>query len=466
MRRLTWLPRLGPPRGEDGETRQTWPDRILHRMLRVPEARAAGRAGARIGWGLGDQALSSLTNFLLGIVVARSVSATGFGAFGLAYSMFVLAVGVSRALISDPLMVRYGAGDHDRWRRGTSQATGAGLLLGLISGVGLVGTGLATAGTTGSTFVALGLTLPGLLLQDGWRYSFVADGRSHLAFLDDLLFLFLMAPIFAILIAKGDASAASLVFAWGASATVAGLAAASIERLLPDARKTLLWLHEEGDLGFRYVAEFVAVNGALQITMFIVVAFAGLAAVGSLRAGFLLFGPVLVIFQGSALVLVGEGVRILARAADALRRSVILLAGILAGFTVIWGTIIVLLPTRYGQAVLGRSWAGARALAFPLTVMFAASGAETAIVIGLRSLAAARQSLTARLIEAALTVLGGAIGALAAGAEGAAWGLAVVYWAEVGVWWWQFLKALDNRPPEPNQSERVEEATLPFEVTG
>ncbi len=36
-------------------------------------------------------------------------------------------------------------------------------------------------------FLALGLTLPGLLLQDSWRYSFFALGRGSQAFLNDTI---------------------------------------------------------------------------------------------------------------------------------------------------------------------------------------------------------------------------------------------------------------------------------------
>ena len=48
----------------------------------------------RFGWGMGDQALSSLTNFAVGIAVARSVSASAFGAFALAFSFYSIALSV------------------------------------------------------------------------------------------------------------------------------------------------------------------------------------------------------------------------------------------------------------------------------------------------------------------------------------------------------------------------------------
>ena len=43
-------------------------------------------AGRRFGWGLADQAVSSLTNFAVSLYVARSLGAVQFGAFSLAYA--------------------------------------------------------------------------------------------------------------------------------------------------------------------------------------------------------------------------------------------------------------------------------------------------------------------------------------------------------------------------------------------
>jgi O-antigen/teichoic acid export membrane protein len=429
----------------------------------MSDSQPPGRIGARVSWGVSDQALSSLTNFLLGVLVARSVSASAFGAFGLGYSIFIFAVGVSRSLTSDPLLVRHSGEDHQHWRDATAAVTGVGLLLGMVGGMALLAGGLTFGGSDRSMFVAFACSLPGLLWQDGWRYSFVADGRSRLAFNNDLLFLLLMIPAFSLLIGTGNGSVGNLVLAWGGAATVAAASASLRERIRPDLRRTASWLRQEGDLAFRYAAEFVAGNGALQVTLILIAALAGLMAVGSLRAGFILFGPVLVILASGLLVLVPEGIRILHRGRGALRRAIRLLAAGLALISALWGGVIAVLPDGVGEGLLGRTWPGARELLLPLTVMFAASAAETAFIIGLRSLAAARQSLLARLIEVALTIIGGTVGAALAGAQGAAWGLAAAYWLEVAVWRWQFLAALGGSQPQPDKEDR-DEPTLPSDI--
>ena len=48
----------------------------------------------RFGWGFADQAVSSLSNFLLGFLVARSVDAAAFGAFSVAYATYLVTVGI------------------------------------------------------------------------------------------------------------------------------------------------------------------------------------------------------------------------------------------------------------------------------------------------------------------------------------------------------------------------------------
>src|SRR5258706_8241603 len=86
---------------------------------------------SRMGWSLADQALTSLTNFALGIVVARSVGPSDFGAFSLAFATYLAMLNASRAVATQPLLIRYVAVPAAVWRRGTQMATGTVLVLGL-----------------------------------------------------------------------------------------------------------------------------------------------------------------------------------------------------------------------------------------------------------------------------------------------------------------------------------------------
>ena len=140
---------------------------------------SSGRRGLiqavrRLGWGVMDQGISSLSNFALGLFVARSFGASNFGAFTLAYITYTLVINAARGLATDPLLVRYSGDAGRRWRRATSAATGTALLVGVATGVLCIVAGLLLPDPLGPVFVALGVGLPGLVLQDSFRFAFFA----------------------------------------------------------------------------------------------------------------------------------------------------------------------------------------------------------------------------------------------------------------------------------------------------
>jgi O-antigen/teichoic acid export membrane protein len=132
--------------------------------------RTTARATARrLGWGLADQGVSSITNFVLGLVVARSLGATAFGAFSLAWVTYGVVLNVSRGLATDPLTVRYSGPADARWHGAVVRAASTAVAIGVAFGAASALGGLAMGRSVGPGFVALGITLPALMLQDCWR---------------------------------------------------------------------------------------------------------------------------------------------------------------------------------------------------------------------------------------------------------------------------------------------------------
>lgn len=86
-------------------------------MPSILRSRAVRAMAGRLSWGLGDQAVSSLTNFVVGLYVARSLGATAFGVFSIAWVTYGVILNVSRGLATDPLMVRFSGVTRRRWRR-------------------------------------------------------------------------------------------------------------------------------------------------------------------------------------------------------------------------------------------------------------------------------------------------------------------------------------------------------------
>ena len=161
----------------------TAPGRSRTAVLR----RLLGQRAHRLGWGLMDQAVSSLTNFAIVLYAARTVGAAQFGAFSLAYTTYGFVLSASRGLASGPLQVRYSGNDIPAWRRATASCAGTAAVSGLVAGIGALMVALALGGTARAAFIALGLTLPGLMLQDSWRYAFFTLGRGSQAFLNDVV---------------------------------------------------------------------------------------------------------------------------------------------------------------------------------------------------------------------------------------------------------------------------------------
>jgi O-antigen/teichoic acid export membrane protein len=404
-------------------------------------------AGKRLGWGLADQALSSLTNFAVGVMVARSVSARDFGVFSLIFATYLIALGVSRALSSEPLVVRYSGVDPASWRNATAAATATAGALGFAGGLACLLLGLWTRGEAGAGLLALGVTLPGLLVQDCWRFAFAAAGRLRAAFMNDLIWALAMLPALAALTGYGETRLSLLVFAWGGSATLAGIAGAfqaGIPAALGSVRR---WLVEERRLSLPYLGEFMALSGSTQLSFYAIGAVAGLQAAGALRAGQILLGPLNVLFMGTSMFAIPEGVRQLNASSSHLLRLTRRLSFGLAGGALFWSAAVSFLPVAVGTAMLGPTWPAARAVVIPMGLIMMGSGIANGANLGLRSLGAAKHGLKARLCVTPLSVAGGVIGAALGAAPGAALGLAASSVVASVIWWRQFRAALGTYQP-------------------
>jgi hypothetical protein len=105
----------------------------------------------------------------------------------------------SRGLATDPLLVRFSTTDVPTWRRAVANCTGTAAAVGLATGACVLLAAALLGGATRQAFLALGLTLPGLLLQDSWRFAFFARGRGSQAFLNDVAWAVTLFPALVLL---------------------------------------------------------------------------------------------------------------------------------------------------------------------------------------------------------------------------------------------------------------------------
>jgi O-antigen/teichoic acid export membrane protein len=401
------------------------------------------RAGRRLGWGVADQAVSSLTNFAVVLYVARAVGAAQFGAFSLAYVTYGFALNASRGLATDPLQVRFSGSDRPVWRSAVANCTGTAAVVGTAAGACVLGAAALLGGTTKGAFLALGLTLPGLLLQDSWRYAFFALGRGSQAFLNDVVWALALLPALIFLRVTGHTNVSWFVFAWGAAAAIAAIVGPLQARVVPRLMGSTEWVSRHRDLGLRYFAENTSNSAAIQLRSYGVGLILGLAAVGYVQAAYTLMGPFMVIFFGMNLVAVPEATRALRRSLRHLRMFCLLLSGGLALAGLAWGVLVlVALPRGLGDWLLGPIWRPAYPLVLPLTISVIGSCVTAGAGGGLHALGASRRSMRAMVLASAVFLVCGLVGAVAGGAVGAICGAAVATWIGALLWWWQMRAAL------------------------
>ncbi len=395
------------------------------------------RAATRLGWGLSDQALSSLTNFVLGVLVARSFGVVDFGAFSLAFATYNVAAAAARAVSAQPLVVRSSGVPQAAWREATGGAAGTALVLGIAVGAGCLGVAIVSVGPLQGAFLGLGITLPGLLVQDLWRFALFADGRGRAAFCNDLVWAAVQFPALILVLAAGHATILWATIAWGGGAVVAAVVGIAQTRVIPQPFAVRGFLRRHRVLASRYLAEAGAYTVAGQFLIYAIGLVAGLEAVGEIRSAQLILGPLNVVLQGLILVAIPEAVRLLRNSTRRLRRLCAWAAAALGSVTLLWTAFILAVPEPAGRALLRGAWPSAHALALPLGLSFAAVNVGAGALIGLRALAAAGRNLRAAVVTSAIAFASGIAGAAAGGTAGAAWGLAVANTVGIFVWWWE-----------------------------
>ena len=407
------------------------------------------RLRARAGWEVAEPVLSGLIGLAVGVYVARSLGVQELAAFGLAFATYLLVVATFRGLATDALALRYRGQDTPALQEASAAATGTAVVAGLAAGAVCAVVGLVVPGSIGAALLGLGLTLPGLLLQDTWRRAFCAAGRTATAATNDLVWALALAPALAILARTGHTNVGWVMLAWGGSATVAAAAGVGQARLIPRVAGAAEWLRRDRDLAHAAAGKWLGAVGPSQLRLFGLAVVAGLAAVGSLYAAELLLGPVVLLVVAAAET---EDVARLRRLpARRLARSSLLRGAAGAAAALLWGMLLHGVPDLLGFQVLRSAWLPASRLLVPVTLAAAALAMAAGAWTGMRALGAASRSRRALLAGSAVYLAAALGGAAVAGAAGAAWGSAAGTLAAAAVWWWELHRAIGDIETETDE---------------
>ncbi|GLY31153.1 hypothetical protein [Kineosporia sp. NBRC 101731] len=399
---------------------------------------------SRIIWTFADQALSSLANFALSIVVAREVSEDDFGSFSLMLVTFTFLIGLGRAMVGDPYVVRFTDADRHTRRRASRQATGAAISFGVIAAVVCGVASIFLDKQSAAGILGLGLAMPGLMLQETWRSTFFAEGRPRTATINDGVRTVIQFALLGVLLTSDSPSVFLITLAWGAGGLVAALIGILQTRVVPDPFEAVAWYRETRDINLKMGADFSLNQGATTLVSYVITGIVGTLAIGAIRAAQSLLGPLNLLFSGIS----SFGLPVLARTAltgrSLVKQALLLSAGI-GGMASVWVLILLVVPTSIGRQFLGDSWGNARDVMLPMGIITVTVGFVLGASLGLKALRRADQMLRVTFIQAPLMLgLGAGLGAVWS-APGAAWGMAIAQITGFVMCWWIFVRA-DRMP--------------------
>jgi O-antigen/teichoic acid export membrane protein len=395
---------------------------------------AAFRLVRVVSWNVVDQALSAISNLGLSIAVARTTSASGFGAFAVAFLLFGISLAITMSAVGQPLQMRLSGASAVERHHGFQAGLGAATVFGAVFGVVVLVAGVVVGGEVGGAMVALGLVLPGLLLQDSCRMAAFTLGRPQLAALIDAVWTAVQFGLLAIMINNGQHQVGALILAWGGAAAVSAVLGVTVLHAWPLPARTRRWIRQHRDLIRYLLPEYFLSLGATQFGILLVGVIASATAVGSLRATQVLLGPLGIIGAAVFQFAVPE----VARRTSAATHWLIALAAALSSglglLTIGYVALLMLLPEAVGVALFGNSWAGAAAVLLAMGLSSVSSSLATGPAGVLYGLGQARATFRINLAKGSLLVLAVLTSTWAAGAVGAAWALALVEAAVLPLW--------------------------------
>ncbi len=267
----------------------------------------------RVGLTAIDQAVSSISNFAVGVAVARVAGVSGLGAFSLVYAMSLIAISSHRALVTDPMAIEGDLRDPEA-KEHVRVGLAAEISLGVVSMITFLVVGLVLLAvgqdSFGYDFLALAPWLPFLIIQDYWRWIAFMASEPGKALANDVIFDVVQFLCFGLLIGFGMHSSALAISAWGlgaAAGAVYGLWQFSVKCTF---RGGMVRLRLRWGVSKWLVGTNAAGWGVSQSYVPLVAIFLGPVGLGGLKAASsLVTGPALVLIQAGGSVGLPESSR-------------------------------------------------------------------------------------------------------------------------------------------------------------
>jgi O-antigen/teichoic acid export membrane protein len=263
--------------------------------VRIPASRLLGKDWGRITGAVSGQLSQAVGSFVLQLIAARSLGASGLGTFALLYSVIVMTTALSNGLVGDSLVVL----DRDErpiraalqnWCLLTSfGASVVGAFCCVLSGLVSWEQGALFALATG-TFMIESILRRLLMAVMRFWYLVVVDAVSATVSLAVLAVWHSVAPL----------TLDAMLIAWVAGQVLATLAA--VLCLPSDERRLVSWrpsaMRQVAGFGMWRAAQQSLRPAMLTAARFLITLAAGRAAFGQLEAARVYMAPALLVIQG------------------------------------------------------------------------------------------------------------------------------------------------------------------------
>lgn len=396
----------------------------------------------RASWSVADQALSALSNFVLAIIVARSVDASAFGSFAIAFAIFGIAVAVSRSVVGQPLLMSASSSGPRQPRYQTDRALGCALLLGILGSATCVIAAAVTPATLAVALAALAVALPALVVQDSCRMAMFAASRPDRAALIDGVWVLLQFAVLGVVFSLGAPSVPVMILAWGGAAAVSAVLGMIVMKSRPRISEGFSWLKSQRELIRFLLPEYFLGLGAAQLTLLLIGVVVTTSAVGAIRAVQVLLGPLGVLGSAALQFAIPEIARQAQDPRSRLTTFGLAVGGSLGLVTLTYVAVMLSLPPSVGSALFGDTWASAAAVLLPIGLSSFASSLSNGPAGVVYGLGQARASFRINLVKGPVLVVSVLLVAWHFGVLGAAWAMCVIEVASLPFWVATFLRAV------------------------
>jgi O-antigen/teichoic acid export membrane protein len=374
-------------------------------------------------WSIADQSVSSLTNLVGGVAIARVGGPSTYGGFAVATAIYLSALGFQRTLISTPLVVTSAAETPSGASRSVSCARTATILYGIGVASLVAAVGAVTTGLPRTACLAIAPWLPFLILQDFCRSVLFLRRRARAAVVNDAVWgvgLLAATPLLEVRYLSG------LTAFWavgGALGAVVGIAQTRCQSV--GVRESVTWwLHCARRCGIWFGLDHAAYSLMAQGNIFIVASVGGAEAAGGIRAITVLLAPIGVLGAGGAATALPILAQIAATNPARSRRIASAASTLLVTAGLIWAVILLGPGRDVLPRVFGSAFEQARPALVPIVLSYLVTASTIGIDLYLSATTRARDRLRARIVAGTFSLP--LMGVLTAyfGLSGAGWGMA------------------------------------------